>query len=62
MEIQEKILCSFCGKSLDEVEFLIKGPGVYICDECVAVCQMLVKWEREARERKPFKIKKEEQA
>ena len=32
-------MCSFCGKSRAEVKKLIAGPGVYICDACVAVCQ-----------------------
>ena len=32
------IKCSFCGKSQDEVNKLISGPGVYICDECIEVC------------------------
>ena len=36
----ERILrCSFCGKSQDEVKRLIAGPGVYICNECVDLCQ-----------------------
>ncbi|MDR1101495.1 MAG: ATP-dependent Clp protease ATP-binding subunit ClpX [Clostridiales bacterium] len=30
--------CSFCGKSEDQVERLVAGPGVYICDECVELC------------------------
>ncbi|MBU5419440.1 ATP-dependent Clp protease ATP-binding subunit ClpX [Acetanaerobacterium sp. MSJ-12] len=33
------LFCSFCGKSADEVSKLITGPGVYICDECVSLCQ-----------------------
>ncbi|MEM7697622.1 MAG: ATP-dependent Clp protease ATP-binding subunit ClpX [Verrucomicrobiota bacterium] len=32
-------MCSFCGKSHAEVKKLIAGPGVYICDNCVTVCQ-----------------------
>src|SRR5512144_2301777 len=32
-------MCSFCGKSHAEVRKLIAGPGVYICDSCVAVCK-----------------------
>jgi len=32
-------MCSFCGKSRSEVRKLIAGPGVYICDACVVVCQ-----------------------
>ena len=31
--------CSFCGKSQKQVKKLIAGPGVYICDRCVALCQ-----------------------
>jgi hypothetical protein len=31
-------LCSFCGKGPDEVKTLIAGPGVHICDSCVATC------------------------
>ncbi len=34
--------CSFCGKSQDEVTKLIAGPGVYICDECVELCNEIV--------------------
>ena len=32
-------MCSFCGKSHAEVKKLIAGPGVYICDGCINVCQ-----------------------
>lgn len=35
-------MCSFCGKSRSEVKKLIAGPGVYICDACVAVCQGVI--------------------
>lgn len=34
--------CSFCGKGKDEVKTLIQGQNVYICDECVAVCQEVI--------------------
>jgi hypothetical protein len=37
-----KIRCSFCGKSRDAVEKLISGPGVYICDECIALCNRIL--------------------
>lgn len=30
--------CSFCGKTEDEVEVVVPGPSVYVCDECLAVC------------------------
>ena len=34
--------CSFCGKSQEEVEKLIAGPDVFICDECIALCNEIV--------------------
>jgi hypothetical protein len=34
--------CSFCGKSQEEVKTLIAGPGVFICDECVQLCQAII--------------------
>jgi hypothetical protein len=36
------VSCSFCGKSKDEVSRLIAGPGVYICDECVGLCDEIL--------------------
>lgn len=35
-------LCSFCGKAQTEVKTLIAGPGVFICDECVHLCQAII--------------------
>lgn len=37
-----EIKCSFCGKTQDEVERLVKGPGVYICDSCIEFCNSLI--------------------
>jgi epoxyqueuosine reductase QueG len=34
--------CSFCGKSSEQVRKLIAGPGVYICDECVELCNEIL--------------------
>jgi len=34
--------CSFCGKSQLEVKTLVSGPGVFICDECVQLCQGII--------------------
>lgn len=34
--------CSFCGKKQDEVDHFIAGPGVYICNECVALCDLIL--------------------
>lgn len=41
-ERDKTVRCSFCGKSQDDVEKLIAGPGVYICDECVDLCVDIV--------------------
>ena len=38
----KSIRCSFCGKGQEEVERIIAGPGVYICDECINVCQEII--------------------
>lgn len=40
-----RLKCSFCGKSQDQVEKLIAGPGVYICDECVGLCNEIIEEE-----------------
>ena len=41
-----KLHCSFCGKSEDEIKKLAAGPsGIFICDECVAVCQAIMQGE-----------------
>jgi hypothetical protein len=34
--------CSFCGKNQDQVRKLIAGPGVYICDECIELCNEII--------------------
>ena len=36
------VKCSFCGKSQENVKKIIAGPGVYICDECIGVCQEII--------------------
>lgn len=38
----DEVRCSFCGKSRDEVNKLIAGQGVYICDECVRICDEIL--------------------
>jgi ATP-dependent Clp protease ATP-binding subunit ClpX len=44
------LFCSFCGKSQGEVKKLIAGPAVYICDECVALCNDIIAEEVEQEE------------
>ncbi len=41
-EQNDDLLCSFCGKSQDEVKKLIAGPSVYICDECIQLCNEII--------------------
>jgi ATP-dependent Clp protease ATP-binding subunit ClpX len=48
---RETLFCSFCGKSQNQARRLIAGPNVYICDECVALCNDIVAEEAE-RERR----------
>ena len=42
----EEIICSFCGKSQNMVGKIIAGPGVFICNECVSMCNGILKEER----------------
>ncbi len=41
-EDRENLRCSFCGKRREQVENLIAGPGVYICVECVELCNEII--------------------
>lgn len=51
-------VCSFCGRSGDEVEKLVAGPGVYICNECIEVCKDIIAEEmKEIKRKKPSEIK-----
>lgn len=63
---KEKLHCSFCGKAQDEVRRLVAGPGVYICDECISLCNEIIAEEPTTSEKpvvvgdipKPIEIKK----
>src|SRR6187551_2071229 len=44
-ESGDLLKCSFCGKSQKQVKKLIAGPGVYICDECIDLCNEIIKEE-----------------
>ena len=65
---EDKLLyCSFCGKSQNEVRKLIAGPSVYVCDECVELCNDIIRDELAEDEKaassgslpKPKEIKQE---
>lgn len=47
-ESSEQLKCSFCGKSQRQVKKLIAGPGVYICDECIDLCNEIIEEELES--------------
>jgi hypothetical protein len=40
------LYCSFCGRDQSETRRLIAGPNVYICSECVALCNQIIEGER----------------
>ena len=42
---ENKLKCSFCGKTQGQVRRLIAGPGVFICDECVELCMDIIEEE-----------------
>ncbi len=46
-EEKKHLKCSFCGKNQEQVKRLIAGPNVYICDECVDLCEEIIKEEFE---------------
>ena len=51
------LCCSFCGKSQKEVKKLIAGPTVYICDECIGLCNDIIAEEIEHEDRKDRRIR-----
>ena len=55
-----KLRCSFCGKTQDQVKKLIAGPNVYICDECIDLCSDILDEEYEtlAKEDEAFNVPK----
>ena len=41
-EEKKQVKCSFCGKVQEQVRRIVAGPGVYICDECISLCQEII--------------------
>lgn len=54
---KETLRCSFCGRTGDEVRKLVAGPNVYICDECVEVCQNIIDEELGQSDEDGFSLK-----
>ena len=46
-DMNDNLFCSFCGKNQKEVQKLIAGPAVYICDECIQLCSEIIEEERD---------------
>ncbi len=44
-DIPKNVKCSFCGKTQENVKRLVAGPGVYICDECIDLCNSIIESE-----------------
>ncbi len=57
MEKRETLCCSFCGKSQKEVKKLIAGPTVYICDECIGLCNDIIAEEIAGEEKRDQKLR-----
>src|SRR5512144_210961 len=57
MEKRETLSCSFCGKSQKEVKKLIAGPTVYICDECIGLCNDIIAEEIAGEEKRDQKLR-----
>jgi ATP-dependent Clp protease ATP-binding subunit ClpX len=53
----QALCCSFCGKSQKEVKKLIAGPTVYICDECISLCNDIIAEEIDREEQKDTKLR-----
>ena len=61
MTSDKHLRCSFCGKSKESVKKFISGPNVYICNECISLCNEILaeEEEREARNRRfPLRLPK----
>jgi ATP-dependent Clp protease ATP-binding subunit ClpX len=54
---QGNLCCSFCGKSQKEVKKLIAGPGVYICDECIDLCNDIIVEEKDREDTTKHSLK-----
>lgn len=58
---ERNVRCSFCGKTQEQVDKLIAGPGVYICDECIELCMGIIDENAESTHRQSGKkVKLEE--
>jgi ClpX C4-type zinc finger len=54
-EDDNDLRCSFCGKNRNKVRKLIAGPKVYICEECIDLCNDIIaeEWEEDVKDKRP---------
>ena len=57
-KVNKKLACSFCKSNSEQVEFLVAGPNVYICDKCASICQKVVDSPKGSKTSKKHKYKK----
>ena len=57
-EETKHLRCSFCGKTQDQVRRLVAGPGVYICDECIELCNDIIREEFAADDQNAIEAEK----
>ena len=46
---EENLICSFCGKGAEEVDCMISGPDVFICNECIVGAEEIIRTDNEQR-------------
>ncbi|MEW6482522.1 MAG: ATP-dependent Clp protease ATP-binding subunit ClpX [bacterium] len=49
---RDNLICSFCGRGRDEVERLVAGPGIFICNECIKSCNNAISEEKQKKEKR----------
>lgn len=50
---KRQVKCSFCGKNQEQVNRIVAGPGVYICNECIELCSEIIEEEFDERPIEP---------
>ena len=58
----QNIRCSFCGKPQESVHKIVAGPGVYICDECIKVCNNILENDEYYDEEESYTLNEDEKS
>ena len=56
----QSVRCSFCGKPQESVHRIVAGPGVYICDECIKVCNNILETDEYEEDEETYTLNEEE--